>query len=204
LAARRIGLDGSVSRLLGSIVRIVIALVVIVAAISLLGFAAVSLALNEALLFLPKLFAAIVLVLAGIIVGQFVGEWVARLASQMALGETLGQIARVVIIAVFVMTALTQLGVPTQIMTAAAGILLFAAAISVALALGLGGRDVTRQLSAGRQVRSAFQIGQQITVGDLKGEIISLETAATVLRTSAGQTVRVPHHLLIETVVQID
>jgi Mechanosensitive ion channel len=67
-----------------------------------------------------------------------------------------------------------------------------------------GGRDVTRQLSAGRQVRSAFQIGQQITVGDLKGEIISLETAATVLRTSTGQTVRVPHHLLIETVVQID
>ena len=38
----------------------------------------------------------------------------------------------------------------------------------------------------------------------MRGEIVALERAATVLRTPDGRTVRVPNHLLVESVVGVE
>jgi len=77
------------------------------------------------------------------------------------------------------------------------------AVATVALAFGLGGRDVARELSAGRFLRTAYSEGQVISVGEVRGEIVAMETAMTVLRTSAGETVRVPNNMLLNSVVRV-
>jgi small-conductance mechanosensitive channel len=58
------------------------------------------------------------------------------------------------------------------------------------LALGLGGQEVARELSAGRCLGGAYEVGQTITVDGVRGEIVALERAATVLRSDDGCTVR--------------
>jgi small-conductance mechanosensitive channel len=40
-------------------------------------------------------------------------------------------------------------------------------------------------------------------VGDVRGEIVSIETAATVLRTGEGETVHVPNGLLLTSIVTV-
>ena len=60
-----------------------------------------------------------------------------------------------------------------------------------------------RELSAGRYVRGAYEPGQEISFGEVRGEVVTVETAATVLRTSAGATVRVPNDLLLRSVVTV-
>ena len=200
----RLGFERSLSRLMGVAVRIALSVVVLVAALSLLGLGALGRSLNEIVLFLPKLFVALVLVLAGFVVGELVGRWVDRIAQQMAIGGPLGQITQALIAAIFVLTALAQLGVPTQILTALLGIAVVAGVLTVALAFGLGGRDVARQLSAGRYVSGAFSVGQRIAVGQVRGEIVALESAAVVLRAEDGRTLRVPNNLLLESVVAVE
>jgi small-conductance mechanosensitive channel len=195
------GIAPPLSRLLGRIARIVLSIVVIVAAVSLLGLAGVELALNEALLFLPKLVAALALVFAGLIVGEIVGGWVDRLAKQLALDVPVGRVAEAVVIALFSLTALAQIGVPTGILVVLAGILLVTAMLTATLAFGLGGRDLARQVSAGRYVHGAFELGQRISVGEITAEIVSFESAATVVRTDDGLIARIPNHLLLESVV---
>jgi small-conductance mechanosensitive channel len=81
-------------------------------------------------------------------------------------------------------------------------ILLAAAAGTFALAFGLGGREAARALNAGRFVRSAFEVGQTISIGELRGRILAFEPDATVLGTDDG-TVRVPNNVLIESIVKI-
>lgn len=199
----RFGIERPFSRLMGRIVRIAIAVAVVFAAVSLLGLSALSASLNEVFLFLPKLFIALALVVAGAIVSQLVGDRVDRMATQMALEGPIGRVVQVAIFAVFIVTALAQLGISTELMTALVGIVFVAVALTLALAFGLGSREVAREVSAGRYVGGAFRIGQMVSVDGVRGEIVALENAATVLRAPDGTTVRVPNHLFLESVVTL-
>ena len=200
LARARLG--RSLARLAGAAVRITVSIVVVFAALTLLGLEPLSQSLNEAVLFLPNLIVASALVLAGVVLAGLARERVDRLSYQMDFAVPLGQLAQVSVLAVFGLMALAQLGVSAGILFAVVVILLAAAAATFALAFGLGGREVAKALNAGRFVRGAFDVGQTISVGGVRGEIISIDPEATVIGTAEG-AVRVPNHLLVESVVTV-
>jgi Conserved TM helix/Mechanosensitive ion channel len=202
-ALTRVGIDRSLSQVLGNVVRITLALVVVFAAVSLLGLAALSVSLNAVLLFLPKLLVALALVITGAIVAQLVGDRIDRVATQMAIAGPVGRVAQISIFAIFLVTALAQVGISTSVFVTVVAIVLTAGALMLALAFGLGGREMARQVTAGRYVTGVFSIGQTIGVDGIRGEIVALESAATVLRTDEGRTLRVPNHLLLESVVTL-
>jgi small-conductance mechanosensitive channel len=198
----RAGLGRSLSAVVGTAVRIIVSLVVVFAALSLTGLEFLSDALNQATLFLPSLLAAAGLVLAGIVLGGLVRERVDRAAYQMDLPVPLGRLAQIVVIAVFVITAAAQVAVSTAILMALVAILIAAAGATFALAFGLGGRDVAREMSAGRYLKTTYEPGQTISFADIQGSIVSIGTATTVLRTEDGE-VRVPNNLLLGSVVMV-
>ncbi len=198
----RFGMRRSLSKLLGRIVRVGLAIVFILAAVSLLGLAVLDDAINEAVLFLPRILTALVLLLAGVVVGTFAKGRMDRLARQMDLPAISGRLVELLVITVFAVTALTQLGVSTAVLLLLVGLLLGGVVAAFALAFGLGGREVGRALSAGRFVRESYEIGDTIAVAGHRGEITAVESAATVLRTSSGTTVRIPNHLMVESVVE--
>ena len=199
----RLGLERSLSRVIARGVRIVLIVVVVAAAISLLGFAALSAALNAAVLFVPKLFVAVALVIAGIVLAEFLRNRLEPFADQMAVAAPIGQITQVVVLALFVLTGLALLGVPTEILMALVVLVVAAGVFSVALAFGLGSREIAREISAGRSVAGTFRVGERITVGGITGVIAALEPVSIVLRDGDGTSIRVPNHLLLESVVRV-
>jgi len=203
-AIGRPGHDPAVSLVVGRLVRIALALVVVVAAVSTLGIAGIQPSLNELLLYLPRLVAALALLVAGLIVGKLIGAWVDRLAGQLAVEAPLGKIACGLVTGVFVLTALAQLGIPTGLTIVLGAIVLVTIGVTAALAFGLGGRDVARELSAGRYVSSSFGLGQRVAVDSVEGVIVAFEPVALVVRQADGRIVRIPNHLLIESVVTTD
>ena len=202
-ALERIGLERSLCKVAGSAVRVTLRIVVVFAALSLLGLQFLSQSLNEAVLFLPKVLVALALLLIGFVLAGWVRERVDRLAYQMDLPIPIGQLAYAVIIVVFALTAAAQVTLSTEFVAMVLAIILTAAALTIALSFGLGGRDMARALSAGRYVRGAHQVGQTISVGDVRGEVRAIESAATVLRTADGDEVRVPNHLLLDQIVRV-
>lgn len=200
----RVGLERSLSRVIGRAVGIALSLVVIFAALSLLGLEFLSTSLNEGVLFLPKLLVAVALVIAGIVVGELARAQVERAADQMDLQGPLGRLAQLSILAIFVVTALTQLGIPTAISTVLVATLIAAVALTFALAFGLGGREVAREVSAGRYLAGVFSVGQTISVEGVRGRIVALDPASTVVETGDGRTLRVPNHLLVDSVVEVE
>lgn len=194
----RVGLAPSLARLTSRAVRVLLALVVIFAAASLLGLQFLSQALNSVLLFIPNLIAAVALVLVGVLAGEFVRRRTDRLAFQMNLSGPLGQVARAAVVAVFAVLALGEIGVAVTILVVALAIVGGVAGLTGALAFGLGGRDMAREVSAGRYVSSAYEPGQTITLDGLTGRIVEIETTATTLQTDDGERVRVPNHLFLE------
>jgi len=199
----RAGLGRSLSHVVAVAVRISLTVVVVFAALSLLGLQFLSRSLNEGVLFLPKVLAALALVLIGVVLAAFVRDRVDRTATQWDLPIPIGPVAQGVVLAIFIITAAAQLTISIALLMVLVAILLAAAAAPFALAFGLGGRDVARSLSAGRYVRAAFDEGQVIRVDDIRGRVERIEPSATVLR-SGRETIRVPNHVLIDRTVVIE
>lgn len=200
----RFGFERSLAQAIATAVRLALTIVVVLAALSMLGLGFLQQSLNEGVLLLPRLLIALALLLAGAVIGTLARERADRIGAQMDLPGPVGPVAEGIVFAVFGVTALAQIGVSTQILTALIGILIAGAVLAFALAFGLGGRDVARAVSAGRVLRGTYEPGQTITVAGVRGEVVSVEPAATVLRTAAGTTVRVPNALLLESVVETD
>jgi small-conductance mechanosensitive channel len=198
----RAGLQRSLAGISGAAVRIVVSVIVVFAALTLIGLEPLSQSLNEAVLFLPDILAALALLLAGVVLAGLIRERLDRLTYQMDFPVPLGQLAQVATLAIFAITAAAQVGVSADILVLVISIILAAVAGTFALAFGLGGREVARSLNAGRFVRGAFDVGQTIRVGELRGQILAIDPDATVLGTAEGR-VRVPNHMLLESVVTI-
>jgi small-conductance mechanosensitive channel len=199
----RAGLGRSLARVIAVAVRISLTVVVVFAALSLLGLQFLSQSLNEGVLFLPKLLAALALVLIGVVLAAFVRERVDRTATQWDLPIPLGPVLQGVVLAIFIITAAAQLTISIALLMVLVAILLAAVVAPFALAFGLGGREVARSLSAGRYVRAAYSEGQVIRVDGIRGSIERIEPSATVLRTDT-ETIRVPNHVLIDRTVVIE
>jgi hypothetical protein len=198
----RFGLGDSASKLVAGALRLAIIVIAVIAAISALGLTALTASLNAAILFLPKLFAAALLLLAGLVLARMARDRIDRAAVRMDLTGPLGLLAEVAIVALFVTTALAQLSVPLATLTVIVAILIGAVAFSAALAFGLGSRDAARQIAAGRSLSSSLHVGQTITVAERTGVIESIESAATVIR-SGPSLLRIPNHVLLESVVEV-
>jgi len=194
----------ALSLVAGQLVRIVLSLVVLVAAISTLGIAGIQPALNELLLYVPRIVAALVLIAAGFFVGRLVVGPVDRLTTQLAIDAPLGRIAFVLVVGLFGATALAQLGIPTIILVVFGSILLVTAGLTTALAFGLGGRDVARELSAGRYVTSSFELGQRVSLDAVDGEIVAFDSIVVVVRRADGGMIRIPNHVLLHSIVATD
>ena len=199
----RAGLGRSLAHVLAVALRISLTVVVVFAALSLLGLQFLSQSLNEGVLFLPKVLAALALVLIGVVLAAFVRERADRTATQWDLPIPVGPVFQIVVLAIFVITAAAQLTISIGLLMVLVAIMLAAAAAPFAIAFGLGGRDVARSLSAGRYVRGAFSEGQIIRVDGIRGTVERIEPSATVLRTET-ETIRVPNHILIDRTVIIE
>lgn len=199
----RAGLERSLSRLIAFALRVAMSVAVVIAAISLLGIESLDRSLDEAVLFLPRLLAALGLLLAGAVLGGLARERVDRAAYQMDLPGPLGRLAQVAVLVLFAVIGLAQLGISTGLLDTVIAIVLGGAVATVTLAFGLGGRDVARQVTAGRSLAVSFEVGQTISVEGMRGEIVALEPAAVILREPSGRRLRIPNHVLLETVVVV-
>ena len=200
---RSAGLPGELSVVTGAAIRISLSLIVIFAALSLLGLGFLSDSLNAAVLAIPRVLIAAILVLAGLVLGGIARQRVDRLTYQLDFPVPLGQVAQITVVAIFAITAAAQIAVSTAILLVIVIVVLGGLVGMVALAFGLGGREVARALSAGRYVRTAFEPGQRISVGEVSGKIDRIDGVATVLRAEDGSSVRVPNHMLVDSVVRV-
>ena len=197
------GFGNSLSALVATAVRLTVVIVVVFAALTLLGLEFVSDSLNEGILFIPRLLAALALVLFGVVLGAFARAWIERTSAQLDFPLSIGPVVQVLIIILFGLCAAAQAGVTVAPLMVIAVVLLGAVAITLALAFGLGAREIARSLTSSRYARTDFEIGQTIRVGDMRGEIVRIDGAATTLK-AGDETIRIPNSILVERIVVVE
>lgn len=135
------------SEIVGTLVYWFIMILVLIASLDALGLPIVSDLLNSIFLYIPNVVAAIIVLVLGFLLGDLLSAVVRTAASNAGLknSEGLGKLALYAIVFFSGAIGLIQLGIGEKIVTAAFGIAFGATALALALAFGLGGRDVAAE-----------------------------------------------------------
>jgi vacuolar-type H+-ATPase subunit I/STV1 len=120
---------------------------VVLAAANWLGLSSVAAVIGNLVTYIPSVITAIVIIVVGILLGQFVNGLIGTSIGGLHGGKALARAgqAGVVIIATFM--ALQELGIASDIVTTAFAILFGAIALALALAFGLGNRDLAGEIT---------------------------------------------------------
>jgi hypothetical protein len=112
-----------------------------------LGLQSLADVFSELVSYIPSVIAAIVIIVMGIVLGEFVGGLIMASAGALHGGTTLARAGRAGVILLAVFMSLQQLGVATEIVTTAFAILFGAVALALALAFGLGNRELAGEVT---------------------------------------------------------
>lgn len=176
---------------------------------------------DDAVAFLPKAIAALVIVIGANVASTFAAAAVAKaLAGTGAAARFAPMVTKFAILGGGAIIAAGQTGVDTAVVNIAVAALLFGVAAALALLTGLGGRQVAGEIAAGRAWRTSLRSGDRIAavvagsqrahanVDDgpsmtVSGVVVEVHPTAVELD-AAGVTVFVPNSRLLDSVVERD
>ena len=128
------------SEFVGIVVQVGILLFAVVAATDVLGIPALTAIVSGIVLVAGRVLSGLVVFAIGLYLANLAFSLIASSGTRQA--RLLGQAARIAIIAFVAALALQQMGIGSDIVNLAFGLLLGAIAVGIALAFGLGGREI--------------------------------------------------------------
>jgi len=144
----RLGLERSPAFVIGFMVYWLIILVFVVSAANAMQLTVIGQFLEQVVVFMPKLIGAVLVVAGGLLLGNFLGEIVQNAATANKIHEAaaLSKVARFTVLVFASIMALEQVGINATMITSSLQIIFATIGLAVAIAFGLGGRDVAADI----------------------------------------------------------
>ena len=133
---------------LGQVIFWVVWIVFIVLGIDALGISALREQISRFFMFLPQIFVAMIVLFIGLLIANFFSRatLLAAANANYPSARLLSNLVRLLIVIFFVTMALEQIGLGRHVVLIAFSIAFGAVMLGTAIAFGLGGRDVARQV----------------------------------------------------------
>lgn len=180
-----------IANMLGVLVFWGVLLFFLATAANALGLALLSSVVDSLSLFVPRVFAAVLILVIGLVMGNLArGAVTAAAASAGAeVGPGLGHVVRVAIIIAALLIAVAELGVDVALLTAVFSVAVAALLGGFALAFGLGARTAVSNIIGSHYVRRTFEVGQTARIGGFQGTIVELTATSVVLDVPDGRVI---------------
>lgn|GEM_PF-204314 len=146
-AVERSGSHMNPTRVVSNLLFWTVMFAVLLVAANALGLQSLANVFSELVGAIPSVIASIVIIIVGIVLGEFVGGLIMASAGALQGGPTLARVGRGGVIVIAVFMAMQQLGVASNIVTTAFAILFGAVAFAIAIAFGLGNRELAGEIT---------------------------------------------------------
>ena len=200
----RPGLKREVADVVGLIAFWAVVLFFVAAAANLLGLPLLGASLAGVGGYLPRLIAAGLIVLAGLVIGNLARD--ASSAAAAAAGSpfapAVGQIVRAAILLAAGLLAVAELGIDITLLTAILSVTLLAVLGAFSLAFGLGAREAVSNIIGAHYVRQNFEVGRDVRIGNVEGTIAAITATSVIVQSAEGQVV-IPAKLFNETIAML-
>jgi uncharacterized integral membrane protein len=184
----RANIQAPLSAIIATFVFWLLILVFAISATDSVGLPRLSATLDTFLLYLPRVFGALFILVLGLFVAGFVRDLVRGAAAGVGIdyAGALGSAAYVMLLVIVVTLAIGQLDLETQLLNHVIAITVLSAGVATALAFGLGAREVAANILAGTYVRELYAAGDRVRYLDVEGEIRFIGAAKTVISHERG------------------
>jgi hypothetical protein len=153
----------------------------------------------------PRVLAAGLILIAGRAMAFAVGGLV-NSGLEGSSGRVRSQVtstARLLIYAAAFVLALSQLGVDTTILSIITAAVTFGVAGAFALLVGLGGKELSGELAAGRYLHRIVRVGDRVEFATGSGRVTAMHPATIELDPGDGSCVHVPHSALLRSELKV-
>ncbi len=199
-----VGIKASASQVVGKLVFWLFMLTFLISAADALGLENVWRTIDSFVAYLPNVIGAAVIVVVGLMLANFVRTLVAGGANRIGLayGKALSKLVYGVLLVVIGSLAIGQLQLETALLNRVIEIVLISTGAALALAVGLGSRDVARHIISGVYARDVFQHGSRVTIGEDEGTVERVGTVNTDVKTNSGVVLHIPNGQLFDVMVR--
>jgi len=187
----------SLSGIVGRTVYWIVVLITLLVVADVLGLTAVSDTLNSLIAYLPNVLSAVLVLWLTVVGARFVSDLVTTGLSQLEanFAGTIAKVTEWTIILFGSVIALSQLGFDTTILTTNIAVILGGVLLALALAFGLGSRNVAGSLVAGWFADRELNVGDKVVIGDVSGTIEKIGAVYMTVKTAKGSTVVANRHI---------
>lgn len=167
------------------------------------GLTAISEAIAAMFGYLPNVVAAVLLVVVGSSVSQFAGGMVTQAADEAGIefAKPLGSVVAALILFIVGVMAIGQLRFDTDMVRIVTICVLSGLALAFGLSVGLGTRDITRNVLAGFYARKLFSPGDALSVRGERGVLKTITATQTLIEQESGLVV-VANSVFLDEVVK--
>lgn len=139
---------GRIEDILGSTVRWLTIFIFFIAAINILGLSTVSQVLNNILSYMPKVFSAAIVLLAGVLLAGLVESLVKGAVGSVAVSVSrfLGKLASWIVMIFATLAAISELGIAANFINTLITGTIAMLSLGLGLALGLGSKDLVKEI----------------------------------------------------------
>lgn len=159
----------SVSGFLAALVYWFIFIIFLVAAVDALDVPAVSQFMNNVLEFLPNVIVAVLIFVVAALVSSAVGGLINRVLGASPMGRIASGVVPALIMVIAFFMILEQLQIAPEIVRIAFSAVMFALALGLALAFGLGGKDTAAELLRDARSKAGSTTATGATTGTTTG-----------------------------------
>jgi len=201
---RKSGVQIKPSKVFASMVYYLLMLIFIVAGTDVLGMPAISQLMSDVLTYAPNLIVAIMIMGIGLLIADFLKNLVHTTCKSIGI-PAYSMIASIVFYFVLInvlILALSQAKIDTDFLKNNLSLILGGIIFAFALGYGIASKDLASNFLASFYLRNKFNIGDEITIEGINGEIVEIDTNYVKVKTSKS-TQLVPIIKLITESVEI-
>lgn len=182
---KQVGITRTLPQIVGRVVFWLMMCVFLSAGFKVLGLTEVSDTVNYLIAYVPKLFAAIAIMVIGLLVATFIRGIVATSADRVGItyAEYLANACYYILALMTFLTAAERLELNFKLFEQLILIGFSAVAVGFGLAIGLGGKDTMAGILAGYYTRQRLQNGDRVSVGTMEGVVRDVGPTATTIET---------------------
>lgn len=191
-------------KVVSKVVKYLMYIILLVTASDIMGLDIITKQISDLISYLPKLFAALVVFIVGLLFANFVKNGLKSLFESMDLsgGKMISQVVFFLMLTFISITALNQAGIDTEIITNNINMIIAAFLLAFAIAFGFGAREVVGKLLNTFYARKTFEVGQSIKFNNVNYTIEEVKSISVVLKNNDGKLI-VPINELTENQVQL-
>ena len=144
--------------------------------------------LDQVIGHLPNILSGVLIIVAGIVVGNLARDATRTAAQAMPRRQRalLARGAQIFAMVTMIVIGVDQIGINIAVLLTVISIVIGTLLGGVAIAFGLGSKNLVSNLIGARYLNKDYRVGETIRIGDTEGTILELSPVAVILETSEG------------------